>query len=123
MEPFIGITERTFKYALDIIKLYQCLEKMGGAAKKIGYQLFDAGTSVGANVHEAQAGQSKRDFIAKMSIAYKEIREADYWLRLLLQSGTMTKDQLAAIIAETDVIRKILSSILLSSKGKAKPTK
>jgi four helix bundle protein len=123
MEPFIGIAERSFKYSLDIIKLFQCLEKTGGAARKIGNQLFDAGTSVGANVHEAQGGQSKRDFIAKMSIAHKEILEAEYWLNLVAESGIMTKIQLEAIINETGVIRKIISSILLSSKGKRKPTK
>ena len=69
MEQFVGIAQRTFKYSLVIIKLYQHLETKGGAARKIAGQLFDAGTSVGANVHEAQGGQTKRDFIAKMSIA------------------------------------------------------
>ena len=77
------IKERTFEFALRIIKLCQHLDKKPGVPRTLSYQLLKAGTSVGANVEEAQAGQSRPDFISKNSIALKEARECHYWLRCL----------------------------------------
>jgi len=79
------IDERTFKFALLIIALYKYL-----VLKKeyiLSKQIMRSGTSIGANVEEAQAAQSKKDFISKMSIASKEARESKYWIRLLDKSG------------------------------------
>jgi four helix bundle protein len=115
-ESKTGIAERTFAYALSIVRLYQEAEAAGGAARRIGNQLFDSGTSVGANVEEAQGAQSKADFIAKMSIAHKETRESAFWLRLLLEAGLLPKSRLADLREETEVIRRIISSILVTSK-------
>jgi four helix bundle protein len=78
------IKERTFEFALRIIKLCQHLDRRPGVPRGLSYRLFKAGTSVGANVEEAQAGQSRPDFISKNSIALKEARECHYWLRLLV---------------------------------------
>ncbi len=69
------IKERTFEFALRIIKLCQHLDKKPGVPRTLSYQLLKAGTSVGANVEEPQAGQSRPDFISKNSIALKEARE------------------------------------------------
>ena len=114
-EPPKAITERTIAYSLRIIKLYRSIEH-DSVGRVIGKQLLRAGTSVGANVHEAQGGQSKADFIAKLSIAQKEIIESGYWLRLLAESGIIPASKLADIRDETEQLTKIISSILINSK-------
>ena len=78
-------------------------------------QLLRSGTSIGANVEEALAGQSRRDFLSKMLIAEKESREANYWLRLLKDSKLLIDTDL---LNESDEIRKILSSIVKTTKEK-----
>jgi len=73
MEKRISIQERTYDFALRIIRLYKFLDK-NDLNKTIGLQLLRSGTSIGANVEEAYAAQSKKDFIHKLSIALKEAR-------------------------------------------------
>ena len=97
---------------MRIIELYQYLRN----EKKeftLGKQLLRAGTSVGANVEEATAAQSKRDFIAKMSISLKEARETNYWLRLLKRTGYIRKNEL---ILESEEIMNTLGAIIRTSK-------
>jgi len=77
------IRERAFAFAVRIVKLCQYLEKKTNVSRTLVTQLLKAGTSVGANLEEAQVGQSKPDFIGKNSIAIKEARESKYWLRLI----------------------------------------
>jgi four helix bundle protein len=74
------ILERSIGYSLRIIALYRVLNR-DHVGRVLGRQLLRAATSIGANAHEAQGGQSRPDFIAKMSIAHKEARECAYWLR------------------------------------------
>jgi four helix bundle protein len=79
------VKEKSYNFALRIVKLYKHLIEV----KKefvLSKQLLRCGTSIGANVEEALGGQSDKDFIAKISIAYKESRETNYWLRLLKDS-------------------------------------
>ncbi len=109
------ILDRTVAYSLRIIKLCREMEKTG-TGRILAKQLLRAGTSIGANVHEAQGAQSKADFIAKMSIAHKEAREAGYWLRLVRESEMVSPSRLRNLADETVQLVKILSSILLSSK-------
>ena len=78
------ILDKTFNFSLQIIDLYKILNK--SKEYIISKQLLKSATSIGANVEEASAAQSKKDFIAKMSIASKEARESRYWLRLLDKS-------------------------------------
>ncbi len=80
-----NITEMTFEFALIIVDLYRYLKRQGESV--MSKQLLRSATSIGANVEEAQAAQSKKDFVAKMAIASKEARETRYWLRLLEGSG------------------------------------
>ena len=75
------IQEKSYRFALEIVELYRSLLK-SGVERILIQQLLRSGTSIGANVEEALGGQSKKDFIAKMSIYYKEARETKYWLRL-----------------------------------------
>ena len=114
-----GIVERTVAYSLRIIKLYRELEK-DTTGRILGKQVLRSGTSIGANVHEAQGAQSKADFIAKMSIAHKEARESSYWLRLISESGILAKNRLQDISDETEQLIKILSSILITTKQSSK---
>jgi len=76
------IQDRSFEFALEVIKLYKLLQQEKEYV--ISRQLLRSGTSIGANVTEAEAAQSKKDFLSKMSIASKEARETKYWLNLLL---------------------------------------
>lgn len=78
------IEQKSFEFALETIRLYQKLK--ANREFEIGKQLLRSGTSIGANVSEALAGQSRKDFISKMSIASKEARETRYWLELLQES-------------------------------------
>jgi four helix bundle protein len=114
-----NIAERTIDYAFLIVKLYRELEK-DSVGRILGRQLLRCGTSIGANVHEAQGGQSKADFIAKISISHKETRETLYWLRLIQESGIASSARIVEVLEETKQLIKILSSILITSKNSSK---
>ena len=110
------IRERTFDFALRIIKLCNELNRKPGVCRDVSRQLLKAGTSVGANAEEAQAAQSKPDFISKNSIALKEARETHYWLRLLIAAKVMPENRLAELRDEAEEIKLILGSIVVSAK-------
>ena len=86
------ICERTFEFALRIIRVCRILEEGRGVGRTIGWQLIRSGTSVGANIEEGQGGQSRADFVSKYSIARKEARETLYWLRLLTAAKIVSED-------------------------------
>ncbi len=112
------IRERTFEYALRAIKLFQCLqEDKSGAGYIIGKQFLRSATSVGANIQEAQSGESKPDFIHKFSIAQKEARESLYWLKLLSQSGIVANERLKHLIQETEEIIAVITKIIINTKN------
>lgn len=103
------------KFALRIIKLYQflCDQKREYILSK---QLLRSGTSVGANVREAQQGQSRADFLSKMQIALKEASESEYWLELLHESGYISDVEFKSIYEDCNRLNRILISIIKSSK-------
>ena len=107
------IEEKSFKFAIKIIELVKILRKQKEYI--FADQLLRSTTSIGANVAEAGAGQSKKDFIAKMSIASKESRETRYWLRLLKESGLINED-LDFYLDEIEQIIKILTKIVKTSQ-------
>jgi four helix bundle protein len=113
------ILELSFEFSLAIIDTYKYLR-----TKKeyvMSKQLLRSGTSIGANVTEAQAAQSVNDFIAKMSIASKEARETEYWLRLLVKSGYLSKyNRKSVLIDNIQSIIKLLTSIVKTTQGKNK---
>ncbi len=111
--PDIG--RRTLAYSLRIIRLYRELQK-DSVGRVLGMQLLRAGTSIGANVHEAQGAQSKMDFIAKIQIGYKEARESEYWVRLIGEAGLVSAARLKPLSDETNQLVRILSSILITAK-------
>jgi four helix bundle protein len=98
------IKERTFNFALEVVGFCRSLDSKQGTLRTLGRQLLRAGTSIGANVEEAQAGQSRADFISKYSIALKEARETIYWLRLLHAAGYSTDGQCKSLQKEADEI-------------------
>jgi four helix bundle protein len=83
-------------------------------------QILRSGTSIGANLAEANSGQSKADFISKCNIALKEARETLYWLRLLLACELVTEDRLGSLIDETDEIVAILTTIVKKARQTSK---
>tara|TARA_R110000850_G_scaffold213577_1_gene339593 strand:+ start:551 stop:904 length:354 start_codon:yes stop_codon:yes gene_type:complete len=108
------IEERTFDFALQIIALYQKL--IDQKEYVLSKQLLKAGTSIGANVAEAGAAQSKRDFIAKMAISSKEARETKYWLRLYEKSDLVDID-MTKELKEIQNIINIITKIVKTSQG------
>jgi four helix bundle protein len=116
MERKQDIKERSFEFAVRVIKFVQRLPK-NYTSQKIGGQLLEAATSIGANVEEATGGFSKRDFTYKMGVALKEARESNYWLRLIKVSGLTTGNELDYLLKESEELRKILTSIVKTSKG------
>ncbi len=94
------IRKRSFHYALRAIKPYKALqENRDGACWILGKQYLRSATSVGANVEEAQSGESRADFIHKYAVAQKEAKESLYWLRLLAESGIVSPKRLAPLHA------------------------
>ena len=98
------IVERTFEFACRIVRLSGKLDEKPGIGRVMMGQILRAGTSVPANVEEAQAAQSKADFISKMSIALKEARETHLRLRLLISSSVISAKQLQPLIEEAEEI-------------------
>lgn len=109
------IQQKSFAFAIRTVNAYKYLqlEKKEFVLSK---QLLRSGTSIGANIEEATGGQSKKDFIAKMSIAYKEARETKYWIKLLAATEYLKGDMSKSLLDDAEELCKILSSILLSSK-------
>jgi len=112
------ILGKSSDFAVRVVKLYKhlCDDKKEYILSK---QLIRSGTSIGANINEAQAGQSKADFIAKMSIASKEARESKYWINLLIKTGYLNKDDkhVQTLVNDIDEIVRLLTSIVKSSQG------
>ena len=104
------IENKSFEFAVRIVKLYQHLTEN----KKefvMSKQLLRSGTSIGANVSEAQKGQSKADFNMKMNIALKEANESDYWLRLLYRTDYLNQSQYTSMNADIQELLGLLTAI------------
>ena len=113
------IRDRTFNYALGSVKLYRSVyEEKSGVCRILGKQYLRSATSIGANIEEAQAAESKADFIHKFTIAQKEAKESLYWLLLLDKSGLIQKNNLTYLIQETNEIIAIITSIIKKTKNK-----
>lgn len=118
-KKIVDIRERTFAFAVRIVKLCKFLENKSDVSKSLINQFLRAGTSIGANLEEAVAGQSKSDFIHKNSISLKEARESNFWLRLILETSNFNKQAAKGIQdleAESLEIAKIIGSIVVKMK-------
>ena len=104
------IVERSMDFAVRIVNLRKYLTKENNE-HVMSKQLLRCGTSIGANIAEAQRGQSKADFVAKMSIALKEANETEYWLKLLYRTQYLSKEQYESINKDIQELLGILVSI------------
>lgn len=113
------IRARTFRSALEIIDVSEQLPttRSGNILAK---QLIRAGTSIGANAQEALAASSRNDFIYKNSIALREARETNYWLRLIKNANISHCPKLETLFVESDEIMRIFGAIVSKSRGKSK---
>ncbi len=109
------IIDKTFTFSKKIIKLY--IELKQEKTYEIASQLLRSGTSIGANAEEAQAGQSKKDFIAKLCISAKEARETRYWLKLINETN-ISKIDVKPLLLEINEIINILTKIIKTSQDK-----
>lgn len=113
------IEERTFAFAVTVIQLSKFLPRTNDGLI-LSRQLSRSGTSIGANVEEAEAGYSKHEFAYKMSVALREAREAHYWLRLIKAGELVDSEHLRDVIREAVELKRILGSIVSKAREKRK---
>jgi four helix bundle protein len=113
----INLSERLLDFGARVVKLTEELPNTL-AGKRIGDQLLRSGTSVGANYQEAQAAESKRDFLHKLQLALKELRESNYWLKLLSKAEIIRRERLTVIQDESEQLKAILSKAVITAKKK-----
>ncbi len=109
------IQQKSFAFSLTIIKLYKELQRRNEYV--ISKQLLRSGTSIGANVEEGNAAQSKKDFLSKFSIASKEARETKYWLRLLAESDLVSINVIAELDQVEELIRILTAIVKTTSES------
>ena len=110
------LIDKSIVFASRIVKLNQYLVKSKKEAV-ISKQIVRSGTSIGANINEANYGQSKADFISKMHIALKETAETEYWLKLLIMSEYITEEMGDSLLGDCLEIKRILVSTINTAKG------
>lgn len=110
------IKDKSYNFALRIVKLNQYLNKEHKEFV-LSKQILRSGTSIGANIEEAIGGVSRKEFINKLSISYKEARETHYWLRILNDSGYISTDMFTSFENECLELCKILFSIIRTTKS------
>ena len=111
-----AIQEKSFRFAVRIVKLCRYLQTEQKEFL-LTKQLMRSGTSIGANVTEAQQAQSKPDFINKLHIALKESYETNYWLRLLYETNFLQQDGFDSIITDCKELERLLISIIKAAKN------
>jgi four helix bundle protein len=111
------ICDRSFEFTCRILPLAGRLWDRGPIARQIAYQLMRCGPSIGANAEEAQDGQTKPDFIAKLSVSRKESRETRYWLRVALRVGIVTPDEIAWELKEVGELRAMIVTAIKTAQS------
>jgi four helix bundle protein len=115
------VREKSFAFAVSVVELCKILDE--SKEYVISRQLLKSGTSIGANVREADNAESKLDFIHKMGIAQKETDETLYWLELLIATKTISQEQYDSLLEQCNELMKIIRSIILTSKKNVKNDK
>lgn len=111
-----GVQERSFAFALRVLKLVRALSR-DAASQVIARQIARSGTSIGANIEEAQGAHSKAEFARRMNIARSEALETRYWLKLIAESGLLPKRRLESLLQEANELVCILVTIVKKSRG------
>lgn len=112
----VHITDRTFEFASRVVNLCKFLDEQPGVRRTLARQLIRAGTSIGVNIEESQAALSTADFMLKLGTALKDTREARYWLRLLISTELVPESRLNPLVAESEELIGIITSILTKTK-------
>jgi four helix bundle protein len=112
------VSEKSFQFAIRILKFFKhCISKEK-SLEVIFKQILKSGTSIGANVAESKNAVSKADFINKLSIALKEVRETEFWLKLLFESDTIKNNEYESLSTDCDELIRLLTSIIKTLKSK-----
>ena len=110
------LCDRTFRFACDLSKLCARLQERGAVVKRLSMKLLDAGTSIGANIEEGRAGQTKPDFIAKNFISLKESRETRFWLRVIRATDPPLQKELRPFLQEANEFIAMLTTSLKNAR-------
>ena len=117
-----GIHELSYDFGCRITRLFQYLTEDADYKEFVqSKQIYRSGTSIGANVRESKHAQSDADFLSKMSIAYKEADETDYWMNLLHDNGYINETQFTSLTNDLTRILKLLTSIVKTMNAKVHP--
>ena len=116
-----ALHQRSFNFSVKIVAFARLLSKTQ-TDRVLATQVLRSGTSIGANIREAQFAQSKADFVSKLSIALKEASETQYWLELLFASGLMSEEQRDLLKADTDWLVGTLVNVVKATKRNLKPS-
>jgi four helix bundle protein len=113
------ICERAFEFAARILGLCAKLSNQGPAARRVASELIRCGTSIGANAEEAQDGQTKPDYIAKMSVSRKESRETIYWLRLAVRAKVVSGEEIGWELQEATELRRMIVAAIITAQSRS----
>ena len=116
------LIDKSIDFGARIVKLHRYLVQTKHETV-LSKQILRSGTSIGANVNEAQYGNSKADFIAKLHIALKETAETEYWLNLLKKSDYLDEDMAASVLNDCLEIKRVLISSINTAKGNQEKSK
>ncbi|MFZ1705834.1 MAG: four helix bundle protein [Saprospiraceae bacterium] len=111
------IQEKSFAFAIRIVGVYKYLQSEEKEFV-LSKQLLRSGTSIGANIEESIGGQSEKDFLSKLSIAYKEARETMYWLKLLKATDYLSEDQAESLLTDAEELCRIIGKIQITLKSR-----
>jgi len=110
------VLEKSFNFSIRIVRLFEHLIKKNRSIESLLKQLLRSGTSIGANISEAQSAYTKKDFINKLGISLKEARESEYWIKLLTATNHLDSKESKSIQKDCEELIKLLTTIIKSSK-------
>jgi four helix bundle protein len=116
------LPQRSFEFAKRVVNLCRLLDESPGVSRTLARQILRSGTSIGANIEEAQASQSEADFVSKYSIACKEARQTHCWLRLLSACAFVPENRLEPLLNECHELIAILTTIIKKLRAKKGPS-
>ena len=120
LEPLVNYSsilyQKAFGFSISIVKLYKYLLQKDKSFELLYKQLLRSGTSIGANVSEAQSAPTKKDFINKLSISLKEARESEYWIRLLKETEIINQQEYDSLIKDCDELERLLTSSIKTAR-------
>jgi len=111
-----SVVDKSFKFAIRIIKFYKILVERENKYYPLFKQLLRSGTSIGANITEAQSSPSKKDFINKLNIGLKEANETKYWIELLKETELINEKEYLSVLNDCTELIKLLTRIIKTSK-------